>query len=70
MCASFAKQIRVNNFVTPEFFYMFQNDGKKNDSRYEFKPNGTNGINNFAFERFLEYAYIPLLSNTLLQDFT
>jgi type I restriction enzyme S subunit len=30
MCASFAKLIRVNEKVSPEFFYLYLNEGQKN----------------------------------------
>ncbi|MFZ1322324.1 MAG: restriction endonuclease subunit S [Ignavibacteria bacterium] len=70
MCASFAKLIRVNEIVSPEYFYLYLNEGQKNGLLYEYKSNSANGINNFAFETFIKEVKITLPNETELKNFT
>lgn len=70
MCASFAKLIRVNNNVSPEFFYLFLNEGQQNGLLYQYKSNSANGINNFAFETFIEEVKITLPNKNEMKLFT
>jgi type I restriction enzyme S subunit len=66
MCASFAKLIRVNKNVTPEFFYLYLNESQENGLLYQYKSNSANGINNFAFETFIDEVKITLPSEKKL----
>lgn len=70
MCASFAKLIRVNKKVTPEFFYLFLNEAQENGLLYQYKSNSANGINNFAFETFIDEVKITLPKEAELILFT
>ena len=70
MCASFAKLIRVNEKVSPEFFYLYLNEGQENGMLYQYKSNSANGINNFAFETFINEVKITLPSDLELKSFT
>ncbi len=70
MCASFAKLIRVNSNVSPEFFYLFLNEGQQNGLLYQYKSNSANGINNFAFETFIEEVKITLPNKNEMILFT
>ena len=70
MCASFAKLIRINNRITPEFFYLFLNESQENGLLYQYKSNSANGINNFAFETFIDEVKIAIPKKTELNEFT
>jgi type I restriction enzyme, S subunit len=70
MCASFAKLIRVNENVSPEFFYLYLNEGQENGLLYQYKSNSANGINNFAFETFIDEVKITIPKETELNAFT
>lgn len=70
MCASFAKLIRVNEKVNPEFFYLYLNEGQENGLLYQYKSNSANGINNFAFETFIDEVKITIPRETELKAFT
>jgi len=70
MCASFAKLIRVNEKVSPEFFYLYLNEGQENGLLYQYKSNSANGINNFAFETFIDEVKITIPKETELRAFT
>jgi len=70
MCASFAKLIRVNEKVNPEFFYLYLNEGQENGLLYQYKSNSANGINNFAFETFIDEVKITIPKETELKAFT
>ena len=70
MCASFAKLIRVNEKVTPEFFYLYLNEGQENGLLYQYKSNSANGINNFAFETFIDEVKIAIPKENELKAFT
>ena len=70
MCASFAKLIRVKDIVSPEFFYLYLNEGQQNGLLYQYKSNSANGINNFAFETFIAEVKIPLPNKTEMKIFT
>lgn len=70
MCASFAKQIRVNEKVSPEFFYLYLNEGQENGLLYQYKSNSANGINNFAFETFIDEVKISLPKENEMKSFT
>jgi len=70
MCASFAKLIRVNENVSPEFFYLYLNEGQENGLLYQYKSNSANGINNFAFETFIDEVKITIPKETELKAFT
>lgn len=70
MCASFAKQIRVNERVSPEFFYLYLNEGQENGLLYQYKSNSANGINNFAFETFIDEVKISLPKENEMKSFT
>jgi len=70
MCASFAKLIRVNEKVSPEFFYLYLNKGQENGLLYQYKSNSANGINNFAFETFIDEVKITIPKETELKAFT
>lgn len=69
MCASFAKLIRVNEKVSPEFLYLYLNESQENGLLYQYKSNSANGINNFAFERFLDEVKITLPKENELISF-
>ncbi len=70
MCASFAKLIRLNEKVSPEFFYLYLNDGQENGLLYQYKSNSANGINNFAFETFIDEVKITIPKESELNTFT
>lgn len=70
MCASFAKLIRVNEKATPEFFYLYLNESQENGLLYQYKSNSANGINNFAFETFIDEVKITIPKETELKAFT
>jgi type I restriction enzyme S subunit len=70
MCASFAKLIRVNEIVSPEFFNLFLNESQENGLLYQYKSNSANGINNFAFETFIEEVKITIPKGNELNSFT
>jgi len=70
MCASFAKLIRVNEKVTPEFFYLYLNESQQNSLLYQYKSNSANGINNFAFETFIDEVKIAMPIEIELTAFT
>lgn len=70
MCASFAKLIRVNEKLSPEFFYLYLNEGQENGLLYQYKSNSANGINNFAFETFIDEVKITIPKETELKAFT
>ncbi len=70
MCASFAKLIRVNEKVSPEFFYLYLNEGQQNGLLYQYKSNSANGINNFAFETFIDEVKINIPKGDELMSFT
>ncbi|MFZ2863849.1 MAG: restriction endonuclease subunit S [Ignavibacteriaceae bacterium] len=70
MCASFAKLIRLNEKVTPEFFYLYLNESQENGLLYQYKSNSANGINNFAFETFIEEVKILLPKENELKTLT
>lgn len=70
MCASFAKLIRVNEKVSPEYFYLYLNEGQENGLLYQYKSNSANGINNFAFETFIDEVKITIPKETELKGFT
>lgn len=70
MCASFAKLIRVNKVISPEFFYLFLNEGQLNGLLYQYKSNSANGINNFAFETFIDEVRIKIPKESELREFT
>ena len=70
MCASFAKLLRINERLSPEFFYLYLNEGQKNGLLYQYKSNSANGINNFAFETFIDEVKITIPKDTELNLFT
>ena len=70
MCASFAKLIRVNEKVSPDFFFLYLNEGQQNGLLYQYKSNSANGINNFAFETFIDEVKITIPKETELKSFT
>lgn len=70
MCASFAKLIRVNEEISPEFFYLYLNESQENGLLYQYKSNSANGINNFAFETFIEEVKILLPRESEQEAFT
>jgi type I restriction enzyme S subunit len=70
MCASFAKLIRVNEKLSPEFFYLYLNEGQENGLLYQYKSNSANGINNFAFETFIDEVKITIPKEIELKAFT
>ncbi len=70
MCASFAKLIRVNKVVTPEYFYLFLNESQENGLLYQYKSNSANGINNFAFETFIDEVRIIIPEEKEMELFT
>ena len=70
MCASFAKLIRVNEMVSPEFFYLYLNESQQNGLLYQYKSNSANGINNFAFETFIEEVKITMPKEKRMKLFT
>ncbi len=70
MCASFAKLIRVNEKVSPEYFYLYLNEGQENGLLYQYKSNSANGINNFAFETFIDEVKITIPKESELKAFT
>ncbi len=70
MCASFAKLIRVNEKISPEFFYLYFNESQENGLLYQYKSNSANGINNFAFETFIDEVKITIPKETELKAFT
>jgi type I restriction enzyme, S subunit len=70
ICASFAKLIRVNDKVSPEFFHLYLNDSQENGLLYKYKSNSANGINNFAFEIFINEVSIHLPPEKELIKFT
>lgn len=70
ICASFAKLIRVNENVSPEFFYLYLNEGQENGLLYQYKSNSANGINNFAFEKFIDAVKIILPKESELKVFS
>lgn len=70
MCASFAKLIRVNEKLSPEFFYLYLNEGQENGLLYQYKSNSANGINNFAFETFIDEVKITIPKESELETFT
>lgn len=70
MCASFAKLIRVNEKISPEFFYLYLNEGQLNGLLYQYKSNSANGINNFAFETFIDEVKITLPKEAEMKLFT
>lgn len=70
MCASFAKLIRVNQKLSPEFFYLYLNEGQENELLYQYKSNSANGINNFAFETFIDEVKITIPKESELEAFT
>ena len=70
MCASFAKLIRVNEKISPEFFYLYLNEGQENGLLYQYKSNSANGINNFAFETFIDEMKITIPKENDLRAFT
>lgn len=70
MCASFAKLIRVNEKVSPEFFYLYLNEGQENGLLYQYKSNSANGINNFAFETFIHEVKINIPKEAKMKAFT
>jgi len=70
MCASFAKLIRVNEKLSSEFFYLYLNEGQENGLLYQYKSNSANGINNFAFETFIDEVKITIPKESELKAFT
>ncbi len=70
MCASFAKLIRANEKVSPEFFYLYLNESQENGLLYQYKSNSANGINNFAFETFIDEVRITIPKEVELKAFT
>ncbi len=70
MCASFAKLIRVDEKVSPEYFYLFLNEGQVNGLLYQYKSNSANGINNFAFETFIDEVKIVIPKEADLRKFS
>lgn len=70
MYASFAKLIRVNEKVSPEFFYLYLNEGQENGLLYQYKSNSANGINNFAFETFIDEVKITIPKESEQKAFT
>ncbi|MCW7498459.1 restriction endonuclease subunit S [Leptospira levettii] len=70
MCASFAKLIRVNEKISPEFFYLYLNEGQENGLLYQYKSNSANGINNFAFETFIDEVKVTIPKESELKFFT
>jgi type I restriction enzyme S subunit len=69
MCASFAKLIRVNDIISPEYFYFFLDEGQSNGLLYQYKSNSANGINNFAFETFIDEVKIIVPKPSELKSF-
>ena len=65
-----SKLIRVNEKVSPEFFYLYLNEGQENGLLYQYKSNSANGINNFAFETFIDEVKITIPKETELKAFT
>jgi type I restriction enzyme S subunit len=70
MCASFAKLIRINEKISPELFYLYLNESQGNGLLYQYKSNSANGINNFAFETFIEEVKVPIPKSSELNSFT
>lgn len=70
ICASFAKLIRVNDKVSPEYFYLYLNEGQENGLLYQYKSNSANGINNFAFETFIDEVKITIPKESELKAFS
>jgi type I restriction enzyme S subunit len=70
ICASFAKLIRVNDNLSPEYFYLYLNEGQVNGLLYQYKSNSANGINNFAFETFIDEVKITIPKESELKAFT
>lgn len=60
ICASFCKLLRPKNRLLALIIYWEIQDMQKSGNLLAFKRQGSNGINNFSFEAFLNYrVYIP-----------
>lgn len=60
ICASFCKLLRPKNRLLALIIYWGIQDMQKSGNLLAFKRQGSNGINNFSFEAFLNYrVYIP-----------
>lgn len=70
MCASFAKLIRVNSKINSEYFFLYLNEGQENGLLYQYKSNSANGINNFAFETFIDEVKINIPTVNDLNQFS
>ena len=46
------------------------NEGQENGLLYQYKSNSANGINNFAFETFIDEVKITIPKETELRAFT
>ncbi|MDD4099543.1 MAG: restriction endonuclease subunit S [Candidatus Cloacimonetes bacterium] len=70
MCASFTKLIRCNDKINPEYFYLILTDSQRNGLLYQYKSNSANGINNFAFETFINEFKIQIPSDNELREYS
>jgi type I restriction enzyme S subunit len=60
----------LNEKVSPEFFYLYLNEGQVNGLLYQYKSNSANGINNFAFEKFIDEVKILLPTELEMKAFS
>lgn len=70
MCASFCKLLRPSQSVTPEYLYLFLLESYDNGALKPFEKPSASNIINFAFETYLQEAFIPIPPSDILREFS
>jgi len=70
MCASFCKMLRLNENVTPEFFYLYLLASHENGVIAQYEKHSASNIVNYGFEEFIGEQKITIPKETELRAFT
>jgi type I restriction enzyme S subunit len=70
MCASFCKLLRVNDEVSPEFFYLYLLESYENGVIKQYEKHSASNIVNYGFEEFISEQKINIPGENDLNEFT
>jgi type I restriction enzyme S subunit len=70
ICASFCKMLRINETVTPEFFYLYLLASHENGVITQYEKHSASNIVNYGFEEFIGEQKITIPKESELTLFT
>jgi len=70
ICASFCKMLRINETVTPEFFYLYLLASHENGVITQYEKHSASNIVNYGFEEFKKKKKITIPKESELTLFT